>query len=327
MSSFNKNRNVASLRLFAGLGLLAVCAGCAGTGHPPSVALRAPDAQEEVFATPEQAVEALVDASRSGNKAGVIKILGPKAEKLVHSGDKVADKRGTEKFLAAYDKAHKIEDGEYGRKILVVGEEEWPMPIPLVQAPNGWWFDTDTGDDEILNRRIGRNELNVMEVCRTYIDAQNEFADQHPVGKHGHEFAEHFISSDGKHDGLYWPVKEGEPDSPLGPLMAKATMQGYFDPANPHKHEHAPYHGYYYKTLTKQGPDAGGGARDYIVKGKMTGGFALVAWPARYGDSGVMTFIVNKHGIVYQKNLGSHSASIASHMVSFDPDATWSVVE
>ena len=298
---------------------------CASTG--PSTTAAKPNtkpASELAFATPDDAVNALIDASRADDKAKVIKIMGPLSERLLHSGDKVADQKARARFLAAYDKAHQIQPEGDNKMILVVGEEEWPMPIPLVHSAEGWWFDTDAGDDEILNRRIGKNELNVIEVCRAYVDAQRDYAGLNKTDNQKHEYAQHFMSHDGKHDGLYWPVADDQPQSPLGPLIATATAEGYGEKA---LSKHQPYHGYFYKILKAQGSHASSGARNYVDKnGHMTKGFALVAFPARYNDSGVMTFIVNHNGIVYQKNLGPKTAVIASKMTQYDPDSSWSVV-
>jgi Protein of unknown function (DUF2950) len=310
--------NANKLRIVAGLGILLIMAGCA-TAPQPAV-MRTPNDHQQVYATPDEAVAALVAAARTPSPADDMKILGSKAEKILRSGDKVADMRGREKFLAAYDKAHELETQPNGNEVLVVGEEEWPMPIPLQQARNGWWFDTAAGEQEILNRRVGKNELSVMKVARAYLDAQRDYAELSGT----HEYAQHLVSSEGMHDGLYWPVAEGEPESPLGPLIAKATAQGYEGKNSP---ERAPYHGYFYKILTRQGPHATEGAKNYIVKGHMTGGFALLAYPARWGDSGVMTFIMSEHGIIYEKNFGTHTADIARHITQFDPDSSWKVVE
>jgi hypothetical protein len=321
MTTSNQSKFPTGLRFFV-LGLIFAVAGCAAPANmqPTSHAI---NPQQDVFATPDAGVTALIAATRADQKAELLKILGPQAEKLVHSGDKVADKNTRARITAAYDKAHKLETEDDGRQVLVVGEEEWPMPIPLVYVGSGWQFDTAAGMDEILNRRIGRNELNVIEVCRTYVDAQREFAAQHKLGDHGHEYAQRFVSTEGKQDGLYWPTAEGQPESPFGPLIATATAEGYSDKA---LGKLTPYHGYYYKILKAQGPHAPTGAKDYMVDGHMTRGFALVAFPARYGDSGVMTFIVNRHGIVFEKNLGPATAKIAARITTFDPDDSWHVV-
>jgi len=322
MTISNKNSAGALLRVFATLGLILAVAGCATSAPPPIASVK--PAAEQSFAAPDEAVNALVAATRADDKGKLVKILGPLSEKLIHSGDKVADREGRDKFLAAYDKAHELEPNGDDRATLVVGDEEWPMPIPLVRSGEGWWFDTDAGDDEILNRRIGRNELNVIEVCRAYVDAQREFAAQHKLGDHKHEYAQRFVSTSGQHDGLYWQTAEGEAQSPLGPLIAAATAEGYNEKT---LDKHTPYHGYFYKILTKQGPNSPSGAKDYFKDGHMTRGFALIAFPARYGDSGVMTFIVNRHGIVFQKNFGPETAKIAGGITAFDPDSGWNVVE
>jgi hypothetical protein len=297
-----------------GLGLVAVLMvmTVAGFAH----------AAQETFATPESAVEAFVAAHKPGNTAALLKILGPDSEKLINSGDPVADKEGREKFMKAFDAAHKIESEGENRRILVVGEEEWPFPIPLVRSGEAWRFDTEAGEQEILNRRIGRNELNVMQVCRSYVEAQREFAKLTPKAAGKPEYAKRFLSAPGNHDGLYWPTKPDEAESPLGPLLAAAGAEGYNNKATETR---LPYHGYFYKILTQQGKDASGGAANYIINGKMTGGFALIAYPARYGDSGVMTFIINQNGIVYEKNLGPKTAEIAKQITVYDPDKSWKI--
>jgi len=320
-SSAKKQRIGNVLRAFAIGGLLCVSA-CAPSGpHPAS--MQTADVQQRVFATPEQAVDALVSATRNDQKAELMKIMGPGADKLIHSGDAVADAESRARFLAAYDKAHEIRSEDDNRYVLVVGEEEWPLPIPLVRAKGGWWFDTAAGEEEVLNRRVGRNELNVIGICRAYVEAQQEFAAQHPFDGNEHEYAQRFKSSAGKHDGLYWPVATGQPESPFGSLIADATAQGYSDKA---MSRHAPYHGYYFKIVKRQGAHASGGAKSYVAGGHMTGGFALIAFPASYGDSGVMTFIISQNGIVYEKNLGPDTAKIARQIMQFDPDNSWNIV-
>ncbi len=280
---------------------------------------------EQVFSTPEDAASALVEANRHSDKAAMLKILGPNGAKLISSGDPVADRESRQKFVDAYDASHELEAENENKEVLVIGEEEWPLPIPLVRVENGGWrFDTKAGEQEILDRRIGHNELTVIEICRSYVDAQREYASAtHHNGK-SPVYAEKFISSEGKHDGLYWPARNGEQESPLGPLLANARAEGY--PAGEH-HRHEPYHGYYFKILKQQGPDAAGGARNYIVHGRMTGGFAMIAFPAAYGNSGIMTFIVNQNGIVFEKNLGPHSADIAGKITSYNPDKSWHVAD
>ncbi|MFZ0889998.1 MAG: DUF2950 domain-containing protein [Candidatus Binataceae bacterium] len=276
-------------------------------------------AQQATFSAPERAVEALIAANRSANTAELVKILGPESEKLVSSGDPVADTAGRNRFIAAYDVSHKLDSRGADKAVLVVGKEDWPLPIPLVREGSVWRFDTKAGEKEILDRRIGRNELKVIEVCRAYVEAQREYAAKDRLGSGHLEYAQHLLSTSGKHDGLYWATGAGEEQSPLGPLIAKARAAGYFAKDN----ESSPFYGYYYKILTRQGPNAPGGAKDYIVDGHMTGGFGLLTFPARYGDSGIMTFIVNQNGIVSQKDLGPETASTAGNMTQFDPDATW----
>lgn len=287
-----------------------------------STAAVAAGSEQKTFASPEQAVAALVSATRSGVTAELLKILGPEGKKLVHSGDPIADKEAWDKFITAYGKGNKIVMNASDKAVLVIGEREWPFPIPLVKQGDAWRFDTQAGEEEILDRRIGRNELNAIEVCRAYVDAQREYASKDRNGDGLLEYAPKFMSSPGQHNGLYWPVPTGEPESPLGPLMVSAQAEGYGTKAT-HGHKHNPYHGYYYRILTRQGKDAAGGAYDYMVKGHMIGGFALVAYPAQYGVLGVMTFLINQDGVVYQKDLGPNTTKIARRMTEFNPDTTW----
>ncbi|MDP9127537.1 MAG: DUF2950 domain-containing protein [Pseudomonadota bacterium] len=280
--------------------------------------------QAEVFPTPQKAVDALVFASRHNHTAELVRILGDDSEKLVNSGDAIADDAARQKFVTAYDTAHEIEDEGESKKVLEVGAEAWPMPLPLVRDGKGWRFDTGEGEQEILDRRIGRNELYVIEVCRAYVEAQREFAAQHPLPDGRQEYAQKFLSSDSSHDGLYWPAQQSEPESPLGPLIATALAEGYL--RNAGTEGHSPYHGYFYRILKAQGPHAPGGGMDYLVDGHMTGGFALIAFPAQYGDSGVMTFIINQGGIVYEKNLGRDTLNTATALTEYEPDPSWNIV-
>jgi hypothetical protein len=272
--------------------------------------------QQESFTSPEGAGSALADANKNGREDDLLKILGPEAVDLIRSGDAVADQNAQKKFVGAYDEAHAWEKSGDNKKILVVGAQKWPLPIPLVREEGKWRFDTESGRQEILDRRIGRDELNVIKVCRAYVEAQEDYFREYP-GQH--EYAQKFRSSPGKHDGLYWPAAKGEQESPLGALMASAEAEGYGT------EKHAPYHGYYYKTLKIQSAAAHGGAKDYINKGRMTGGFALLAYPAKYGDSGIKTFIVNQDGIVHEKDLGPKTAEIAARIIAYNPDETWLV--
>ncbi len=278
---------------------------------------------QKTFAAPAAAVDALIGANRADHTGELLAILGPEGAKLIHSGDPVADRHGKTRFIAAYDEAHRIELEGDSKAVLIVGKDEWPFAIPLIREPTGWRFDTKAGADEILNRRIGRNELTVIEVCRAYVVAQREYAAK-GLGPGGSaDYAQHFMSKAGHRDGLYWPAKPDEDESPLGPLIASARAAGY-SPGTLHV-KPQPYYGYYFRILTQQGQQAPGGAMNYIVNGHMTGGFALVAYPATYGDSGIMTFIVNQDGIVHQKTLGPATPRIAAEITQYDPDQSWQV--
>jgi Protein of unknown function (DUF2950) len=268
-------------------------------------------------------VTALVTAARDNKRAELARVLGPDGTRLVYSGDRVADREGREKFVSAYDEMHKIlADGD-ARAVLSIGKIDWPFPILLVKQGDTWRFDTKAGAQEILDRRIGTNELNAIEVCRAYVDAQREYASQDMSGRKPPEYAQKFMSSPGKHDGLFWPVEAGATESPMGPLVAQARAEGYDAKTSDKNKRRSPYHGYYYRILTKQGEHAAGGAFDYVVRGHMIGGFALVAFPAKYKDAGIMTFVVNHDGVVFQKNLGTRTAAVARRMATFDPDASW----
>lgn len=269
------------------------------------------------FVSPEAGVTALIEAVKSNDPAKLRAILGRQASKLTRSGDQVADEKSREAFIKSYNDAHKIVQEGDRQAILMIGQDQWPLPFPLVKSATGWRFDTVKGEQEIINRRIGRNELSAIQVCLAIVDAEREYITQDRDSNGTLEYAAKLVSTAGKRDGLYWPTKEGEPPSPLGPLLAAATHEGY--QAMPL----APYHGYYYRMLSKQGKDAQGGAYDYFSNGKMTGGFAVIAYPARYGVSGIMTFMVNQDGLVYEKNLGKRTAAIAAKMTTFNPDASW----
>lgn len=272
------------------------------------------------FESPEKAVAALIQAARSDNTADLLKVLGPASKRLVSSGDTVADGQARSRFIAAFDEMNKIVKQADDRAVLVIGKDEWPFPIPAVKQGGTWYFDTKAGEQEIIDRRIGANELEAIEVCKAYVDAQREYATKDRTNDGLIEYAQKVVSGPGKHDGLYWPVQAGEEESPIGPLMASARAEGYGATKG-----RAPYHGYYYRILKAQGPHASGGAMDYVVKGHMIGGFALVAFPAQYGASGFMTFIVNHDGVVYQKDLGPNTAAVASKITRFDPDPTWKI--
>ncbi len=280
--------------------------------------------EPKLFDSGQDAVNAFVTALRDKNRDELLTIFGSDANDLIDSGDKVADARARAKFLKAYDERHALEsDGN--DLCLVVGPNDWPFPIPIVRDGQEWVFDANAGREEILNRRIGRNELDAMQVMLAIVDAEREYAMRNCASGGLPEYAQKFMSDPNTKDGLYWPTKEGEEPSPLGPLVAEARAQGYFRGAGAEGPQ--PYHGYFYKTLTGQGKDAPGGAFDYLVNGKMIGGFAVAAWPAEYGNSGVVTFIVNHNGVIYQKDLGPDTEKKAEEMKLFDPDKTWRKVE
>ena len=289
-----------------------------------SAAMAEEPATQTSFAAPQQAVAALVAAVRDNSDAELLAILNPDAEELISSGDKVADQNGRARFLKAYEEKNSIEQEAEGRAVLLVGNKEYPFPIPIVRQGEAWLFDTLAGKEEILNRRIGRNELHTIEVMHAYADAQREYACMKRNGE-GAEFAQKFTSSEGSKDGLYWPVAEGEKESPFGPLIARATEEGYTGGLDEIPPE--PFHGYYFKILKAQGAHATGGPFDYVADGKMVLGFALVAYPAKYGASGIMTFIVNQEGVIYEKDLGEETEATAAAMTAFNPDGTWSKYE
>jgi len=286
-----------------------------------SMAAIAAQPRQLTFASPELAADALVAAERDGKTADIEKILGPSGRQLIYSGDPVADAEGRDKFVSAYAQKHAIDQQSDGRATLVVSADEWPFPIPLVKQGDAWRFDTAAGAEEILNRRIGRNELNAIQVSAAIVDAEHDYARKDHTGTGYLEYAQKFMSSAGKQDGLYWPATAAGDESPIGSLVASARAEGY-GPQGANK-KPSPYHGYFYKLLKRQGKDAPGGAYSYVVKGHMIGGFALVAFPAKYGDSGVMTFMVNQDGVIYEKNLGPKTAAIAGAMTTFNPDASW----
>jgi Protein of unknown function (DUF2950) len=288
-----------------------------GTG----LALAAPVAPKaRAFTSPEEATKAFVDALRAGDTNALLAILGPDARPLISSGDEVADWEQRDRFLKSYDEANRlVPDGDRA-VALHVGKDDWPFPIPLVKSGSTWRYDTRAGREEILSRRVGQNELSTIQTCLAYVDAQREYYERNPQETSLLQYAQRISSSKGKRDGLYWDSATGEP-SPLGPLVAEAQHAGYAVARSGGKP--IPYHGYYYRILTAQGPAAPGGAYSYLARGQMIGGFALVAYPAQWGSSGVMTFIVNHEGVVYEKNLGAKTAEIAASMKTFNPDSTW----
>jgi hypothetical protein len=277
-------------------------------------------AKQQAFGSADEAVKALMAAVKAHDDKSMLAVLGSGAKKVIDSGDAVADRAGRERFAAAYDEANKIDLQGDAKAVLSVGKDAWPFPIPLVKAGDAWRFDAKQGAEEILNRRIGRNELSAIQSLGAYVDAQREYYLANPVKDKLLQYAQKVVSSKGRRDGLYYPTREGEPPSPLGQLFASATAAGYKGDA---EGKPVPYHGYYYRVLKAQGSDAKGGAYDYVAKGKMIGGFAMVASPAAYGNSGIMTFIVNHDGTVYEKDLGPKTAQISLKMSKFNPDGTW----
>jgi hypothetical protein len=273
------------------------------------------DKKQQSFAMPEEAVAALVAAIKAHDRKAQLAILGSDAGPLLQSGDAVADKAVGARFVSLYETSNKIERSGDTKAVLAIGKDAWPFPIPLVKRVKGWSFDTAAGKEEILNRRIGANELNTMQAALAYADAQRDYYLLNPQKDKLLQYAQKFVSTQGKRDGLYYPTKDGEPRSPLGPLFDKAKAAGY--------KEGGGYHGYRYKILKAQGPEAKGGAYNYMAQGKMIGGYALVAWPATYGNSGVMTFMVSHEGVVYEKDLGAGTAALAEKMTQFNPDKTW----
>jgi hypothetical protein len=274
---------------------------------------------QQSFPSPEDAAAALAVAVKSGTKRDILKVLGKGAEDIIESGDDVADAQTRKAFISTYDAKHSIKAEGNKKATLILGAEDFPFPIPLVNNRTGWEFDADAGRIEILYRRIGRNELDAIQTCLAYVDAQNEYADK-DRGEGAGVYAQRIVSSSGKKDGLFW--RDDADPSPLGELAAQASAEGYKVEGSG-----APYHGYYFRILKAQGSDAPGGALNYVVRGKMIGGFALIAYPAEYGISGVMTFLVNHGGTVYQKDLGKRTDFVAKRLISFDPDQTWKKVD
>ncbi|WP_027569354.1 DUF2950 domain-containing protein [Bradyrhizobium sp. URHA0013] len=278
-----------------------------------------PSRAQQSYPTPEDAAAALASAVKSGPERAVLKVLGSAAEDIVSSGDEVADVDIRKRFTSMYDAKHSIKAEGNKKAILMLGPDEFPFPIPLVNTRTGWEFDIAEGRIEVLYRRIGRNELDAIQTSLAFVDAENDYADK-DRGEGAGVYAQRIVSSAGKKDGLFW--RDDNDQSPLGALAAQASAEGY-------KAEEgaAPYHGYYFRILKGQGSNAPGGALNYVVNGKMIGGFALVAWPAEYGNSGVMTFLVNHAGVIYQKDLGYRTKVLVSRMTAFDPDQTWKKVD
>ena len=274
---------------------------------------------QKTFLSPEDASNALVTAVQSNNEKAMLDIFGPDGKQIVSSGDEVEDAQNRANFIQRYQEMHRLVKEPDGTTTLYIGAKNWPTPIPLVNKGNSWYFDTESGKREILYRRIGRNEMSTIRVCEELVAAQNEYRPtQH------NEYAQKILSDEGQRNGLYWRAADGEPQSPIGPLVASAVAEGY---AKRRDGAPTPYHGYYYRVLTRQGKNSSGGAKSYIANGKMTAGFAFVAYPAEYRSSGVMTFVVNEDGVVYQKDLGKKTDALAKAMKEYNPNSSWRKAE
>jgi hypothetical protein len=279
---------------------------------------------QKTFSSPEDAAKALVAAARAGDRARLEAIFGPESHDLFYSGDDVADLRGLARFAEWADQSTELVPRADGSIEMSVGEEEWPLPMPIVKGEGGWMFDTALGKDELINRRIGANELSAIDVSRALIDAQLVYASRDHDGDGVREFAQKILSDDGRKNGLFWNAsKHGGEASPIGPLVATASSEGYIKAQG----KPMPYHGYYFRILSRQGPNAPGGERNYVTGGNMTKGVAVLAYPSEYGVSGIMTFLINRNGILFQKDLGEETARLGAVIESYDPDDSWTVVK
>jgi hypothetical protein len=294
--------------------------GAAGAMAALAGALSACSSPPKYFESPQAAVDSFVAALRAGDMEEQRRILGPGGEEALDSGDAVADANARAEFVRLYDEKHRLVEASDVVNV-EVGETAWPLPIPVVRGDRGWYFDTEAGLDELLSRRIGRNELDAIEVCLAMTDAQREYAAADYSGDGWREYAQKFASDPGRRNGLFWHPGPGIPESPLGELAAAAAEEGYS--AKEKSEGPRPYHGYFYRILTSQGSNAPGGAIDFVAQGHMIGGFGIVAWPADYGNSGLKSFMVSHHGVVYEKDLGDDTDRIARSMTSFDPGAGW----
>ncbi len=279
---------------------------------------------QQTFGSAQAAVDALVVALKQDDSAALARMLGSDAQKLLSSGDAAEDKQDQQQFLDKYAQMHRLVTEGNGLTTLFVGAENWPAPIPLAHRGHLWYFDTPAGEKEVLYRRIGENELTVVQICDELVDAENQYHAQPHDGSGVKQYAQKMVSSPGREDGLYWQVASGGVESPLGPMLAAAEAEGYPPGASLRR---MPFHGYYYRILKAQGAHAPGGAKSYLSGGKMTAGFAFLAYPAQYRSSGVMTFLVGSNGVVYQKDLGPQTEKIAKSIAVFDPDRTWQVAD
>ena len=302
-----------------GLALICACALIAVPSFASRVAAQAP--QSRVFGSPEDAVKTLFETVKAGKVDELLAIFGSDGKELIASSDPETARANRQVFAVAVREQWRLEDEGPNRKILVIGNEDWPFPVPLMKDANGWRFDTAAGKEELIARRIGRNELSAIESARAYVTAQQRYAQQGHDGKPAGLYATKFRSDPGKENGLYWPTAKGQKRSPLGDLLAQSAAEGR--PTGGESAQPSPFHGYYFKILTAQGSAAPGGAKNYVVRGDMSGGFALIAWPAQYDVTGVMTFLVNQDGIVLQKDLGPGTDAAARKITSYNPDTSW----
>ena len=282
------------------------------------------DTNQLSFSTPDSAASALVAALEKRDLVTIRRLLGPETEGLMSSGDTARDRTDREGFLARYRARHEIVAGGPDDAMLQVGDDEWPLPVPLLRRSGRWHFDGDAAVNELMARRIGANELRTIDVMRGFVDAQQEYAAVGHDGAAAGIYARVLRSDPGRQNGLYWQVSAGEAPSPAGPFLAGASAEGY--KASAGARDAAPYHGYVYRMLFSQGPAADGGAREYVVDGKLTGGFSLLAYPADYGETGVMTFMVNQDGLVWQRNLGPKTVELAAAITQFNPDSSWTPI-
>lgn len=319
MMPYSRNRKLSPVSLSGLTALLAVLVfGCAS--------MKSEGVKQTGFDSPEQALTELISAAGAHDTDRLLAIIGPAEKELIFSGDELQDKVNREVFVRLYHQKHRLEKENGQKAILFVGPDDHPFPVPIVKRADKWYFDSPAGAEELLNRRIGRNELKVMEVMLAYTDAQREYAEQDRNGDGVSEYAQRMMSREGSRDGLYWEATGDEEQSPFGPLVAVATREGHLEMKETDAPQ-TPYHGYFYKILKRQGAHAPGGAYDYLVHGRMIFGFALVAYPAEYGSSGIMTFMVNQSGMVFENDLGEDTEKHAKALNTYDPDPTWKKAE